>query len=223
MNRRELAIAIVATLAATRAGVTYAKEPPAEWDGLVRRPSKRFKYVYILPGADFRPYDSVMLDPAQLAFEKDWQKDYNGRTMGQRITDRDIEDAIARATPRATEVFTDAFVTGGYKIATAPGPNVLRITPGVTNIRVSGPDVMRAGRSRTYAGEAGSATLIVEARDSVTDALLGRVADSRVAGDNSIMMMRNSATNRADFTYLAKRWAKGLVEGLNELRRQAPA
>ena len=48
-------------------------------------------------------------------------------------------------------------------------------SPGVANLYINAPDTMSAGRSRTYTTEAGEATLVLEARDSTSGALLGRV------------------------------------------------
>jgi hypothetical protein len=227
MNRREVAVFALAALAAP-VGVNEAaaKGPPANWDGLVRASSKRLDYVYLLPGADFRGYKSVLLDPTQVAFEKDWKRDYNNTTargLSGRISDSDIEDAVTRASKAATDVFAKAFAAGGYPIAAAPADGVLRVSTALVNVRVSAPEKMTAGRSRTYSGEAGSATLVVEARDSVTGALLGRAVDSRLAGDTSSMMMpRSTVSNRSDFRQLVERWAKQSVDGLNELKRLSP-
>jgi hypothetical protein len=43
---------------------------PTTWDHLVRVESKNFGSVFVLPGADFRPYTKVMLDPTEVAFDK---------------------------------------------------------------------------------------------------------------------------------------------------------
>lgn len=90
------------------------------------------------------------------------------------------------------------------------------------DLDVTAPDKMTAGRSRSYAGQAGFATLVVEAMDSVSGAILGRTVDSRVAGDNSYMMNRNTVTNRSDFRRVAETWAKASVNGLNELKALSP-
>jgi hypothetical protein len=220
MNRREVGLALAAAVAASGAGRALAKGMPAEWDGLQRRSSKRLEYVYLLPGADFKPYHKVMLDPTQLAFEKDWQRDYNGtqRDPSAWIRDSDIEQAVTQGGATATEIFTKAFAAGGYSIVTAPGPDVLRVSTAVVNIRVPAPQKMTAGRSSSFSYEAGAGTLIIEARDSVTGALLARGADARLAGDSGTMMRRSTVTNRADFRRLVERWAKQSVDGLNELR-----
>lgn len=224
MDRREFAVAAIAALVLADAGAALAAEPPPTWDNLVRVRSKRFKYVYLLPDADFRAYTKVMLDPTQIAFKKNWQRDYNSATrgLGARVTDDAVERAISEGGKAATEIFAQAFSDGGYAVVTEPGPDVLRVRTEIFNLSVTAPDVMRAGRSRTYAGEAGFASLAVEVADSVSGAILGRAVDSQVAGDNSYMMSRSSGTNRADFAMVARAWAQGCVRALDELKRLSP-
>jgi hypothetical protein len=63
MKSRSIILPLAAAcLLVTAAGVAAA--PPTEWDGLVQVPSKRLDHVYLQPGADFRGYTKVMLDPA---------------------------------------------------------------------------------------------------------------------------------------------------------------
>ena len=50
----------------------YRQSPAAKLDGLVRVKSKRLDVVYLQPGADFRSYTKVMLDPTEVAFAKNW-------------------------------------------------------------------------------------------------------------------------------------------------------
>jgi hypothetical protein len=177
-----------------------------------------------LPGADFRAYSKVILDPTQIAFKKNWKRDYNSTTTGlsSRINDSDIEKAIANGGQAASQIFNQTFAAGGYAIVTEPGADVLRVRTAVINLSVSAPDMGSAGRSRTYSNSAGSATLVVEVADSVSGAILGRAVDSRVAGDYSYMINRNSMTNRSDFAAVAKTWAKQCVGGLDELKRLSP-
>jgi len=200
-----------------------AEDPPATWDGLVQVKSNRLDVVFLQPGADFRTYTKVMLDPTEVAFEKNWQRDYNRSTstLSGRVDDRDMQDAIRRGIVAANDIFSDAWAEGGYTVVTEPGPDVLRVRPGVLNVEVNAPDVMTAGRSRSFAPEAGRATYFVEVRDSLTGALLGRAADQRIVGDN-IAAYRNSVTNRDDFRREVKRWAELSVRGMNELKALSP-
>jgi Protein of unknown function (DUF3313) len=224
MQRRQFAFSAVAALALASASPALAASPPTTWDNLVKVKSKRLNYVYLLPGADFRAYSKVMLDPTQIAFKKNWQRDYNSTTRGLsgRVNDSDIEKAITQGGQAASEIFNQAFADGGYPVVTEPGPDVLRVRTAVINLSVSAPDTRSAGRSRTYSNEAGSATLVVEVADSVSGAILGRAVDSRVAGDYSYMINLSSMTNRSDFAMVAKTWAKQCVGGLDELKRLSP-
>ncbi len=201
-----------------------AAEPPENWDGLVEVKAKRMDVAWVLPGADFRPYAKVMLDPTQVAFRKDWLKNVNESSPGvsRDVTQEDAEKIAAAARAGFSDVFTEAFRKAGYEVTTVPGPDVLRLSSAVVNLYINAPDVMAAGRSRTYSMEAGEATLVLEARDSTTGALLGRVLDRRQTRSSGSLQVTSSVTNTADFRALFKRWADICVQGLNELKTQSP-
>ena len=61
----------------TFGAVASAEDARDNWDGLVQIKPRRMDLVYVLPGADFRPYTKVMLDRTEVAFRKDWQKNMN--------------------------------------------------------------------------------------------------------------------------------------------------
>jgi hypothetical protein len=201
-----------------------AAKPPDTWDGLVKVAAKRLDLAYLQPGADFRGYTKVMLEPTEVAFHKNWQRDYNsstGRDLGAKVSDGDVQDALVKAVAASNELFAAAWTQGGYAVVTQPGPDVLRIKTGIVNVWVNAPDVQSAGRSVTLAPEAGQATFFVEARDSQTGALLGRAVDQRYAGDAG-SNWRTSASNRGDFRELVSNWARDGVRGLNELKALSP-
>jgi hypothetical protein len=223
IDRRRMTLAAVSLLAVAPAAPALAAKAPTEWDGLVRVKSKRLEYVYLLPGADFREYRRVMFDPTELAFKKNWLRDYNSTSLGLsgRISERELQEVMAGASKAADEILAEAYKEGGYQVVTEVGADVLRLRMAVVNIAVTAPEVNMAGRNRSFAGEAGFATLIVEARDSLSGAILGRAVDGKVAGDNS-MLLRNRVTNRSDFRAVMRRWASGSVKGLNELKAASP-
>ena len=224
MNRRELGAAALVLAAATGVGsVAHAAKAPVEWDGLMKVKSKRLDVVYLAPGADFRPYTKVMLDPTEVAFEKNWRRDYNNSsiTLSQDVSEKELQKLISEGVVAATDLFSEAYTEGGYPVVNSPGPDVLRVRTAIANIRVSAPDRPVAGRSYSFADEACSATLVVEVRDSTTNALMGRAVDGRIAGDTTVGW-RNRVTNRSDFRRLVKDWAKIGVNGLGELKTLSP-
>jgi hypothetical protein len=205
------------------AGASVQAKPPSTWDGLVQVKSKQLDLVYLQPGADFRAYTKVLIDPTEVAFAKDWQRDYNrsSRSLSSHISDSDIQQAISDGVKAAGDIFSDAWTKGGYQVVTAPGPDVLRVKTGVVNIWVNAPDTMSPGRSYSFSSEAGRATLFVEARDSMTGALLGRAVDQRIVGEHN-GAWRTSVSNRGDFRDQVQQWANISVRGMSELKALSP-
>jgi hypothetical protein len=178
--------------------------------------------AYLLPGADFRPYTKLMIDPTEVAFAKNWLRSQNdSRNLSRQVTQEDAEKILAAARSNFDEIFVEAFTKAGYTIVKAPGPDVMRVSTAVVNLYVTAPDVPTAGRSRTYTTQAGEATLVIEVRDSTTNLLLGRVLDRRET-QRSTMQMTTSVTNLAEFRTLFKAWASTAAKGLGELKEQSP-
>jgi hypothetical protein len=226
MNRRAFtALAAFTAVAATvpRRDAWAKAKAPATWDDLVKVKSKRLDAVYLLPGADFRGYSKVQLDPTEVAFRKGWLRDYNESaiSLSGRISDSDAQKMADQARTGFEEIFAKAYAQAGYPVVTAPGPDVLRVRTAVANLSIDAPELDTIGRTRTYSVQAGEATLVLEARDSATGALLGRAVDQRLAGDMTVGQ-RNSITNRADFAQLFETWAKLSVDGLGELKALSP-
>lgn len=194
------------------------------WDGLVEVKPKRLDAVFLLPGADFRNYTKIMMDPVEVAFEKNWARDYNreAATLSQRLDQQDLERISQAARDEFTKVFTEAYRDAGMELVTEPGADVLRLRPGVVDLHIAAPDTMSSGRSRTYTMEAGYATLFLEARDSTTGALLGRGLDKRATRNTGRMQIASSVTNLSDFRALFKQWADISVKGFKELHEHSP-
>jgi|SRR5688572_21183548 len=194
------------------------------WDGLVEIKPKRVDAAFLLPGADFRPYRKLMMDPVEVAFAKDWARDYNrdAATLSQHLDQDDLERISKGARDGFTEVFTEAYRKAGLELVTSPGPDVLRVRPGVLDLYVTAPDNMTSGRSRTYTMESGHATLFLEVRDSTTGALLGRALDKRATRSTGRVQVSSSVTNLSDFKALFRQWADISVKAFQELRESSP-
>lgn len=215
-------VALLVSLTVASASAITAQ--PAAWDGLVEVNAKRMDAAYILPGADFSAYTKLLIDPAEVAFHKDWMSNINRATPGlsRDVTDADIARIAETARADFSDVFKEAFAKGGYEIVSEPASGVLRLSPAIVNLYINAPDAMAAGRVRTYTLEAGEATLVLEARDAVTGALLGRALDRRETRRSASLQLTSGVTNLADFKALFRRWADICVTGLGELRAQSP-
>lgn len=200
-----------------------AADAPESWDGLIQVKPKRMDAAYLLPGADFRPYTRVMVDPTQVAFQKDWLKRINqDRRPSDRVDDEQAQKILAAARSNFDDVFTEAFTKAGFTIVTTPAADVLRVSTAVINLYINAPDTMSAGRSYTFTAEAGEATLVIEVRDSLSGALMGRVLDRRETQGGAGMQMATRVTNQAEFRALFRQWAGTAVKGLDELKAHSP-
>jgi hypothetical protein len=223
MDRRHFTTLALTGLAFAAARPALAAKPPAEWDGLVKVKARRFELVYLRPGADFRGYTKVILDPTEIAFEKNWKRDYNSSSASSslQVSDRDIARMADEGRKGAAEILQKAYTAGGYPVVSEPAADVLRVRTALIDITVTSPDTDSPGIVRSYSRDAGGATLVVEARDSMTGSLLGRAVDSRTIDDFS-MEWRNRVTNRQDFSRQIETWAKNSVKGLDELKALSP-
>lgn len=217
-------LAGAALVAALSIGNVLAADAPESWDGLVEIKAKRMDAVFVAPGADFRPYTKLMIDPTEVAFDKDWMKEINRSTPGvsRDVTEQDAEKIIAAVRTGFVDVYDEVFRKAGYEIVTEPGPDVLWLRPAVFNLYINAPDTMSAGRTRTYTMEAGEASLLLEVRDSTSHALLGRVVDRRATRSMGRVHITNQVTNRSDFLSLFRQWADTCARGFDELKSHSP-
>jgi hypothetical protein len=215
---------LMVAAAALAVAPVSATDLPTNWDGMVEVKAQKLAAVYLLPNANFSAYTQVMLDPSQVAVQKNWAQNYNSQTIGlaNRVTDSEVQQGIAEAETGLNKIFAQTFAKEGYQVVTAPGPNVARVSVAILDLTVTAPDV-GTGFGMNYAVDAGEATLVVEVRDSVTNQLLGRGLDRRDAGaDDGDGFPRNSVTNRDDFMQLFQTWANIAAKGLSELRASSP-
>jgi uncharacterized protein DUF3313 len=202
-------------LAMILSGPALAADEPAAftYDGLELVKKSRLDVVYRRPGVDFSSYNKFMLDPFEVAFKKQWTRDF------RRVSNSDRERIRRDLANEARKVFVEELQEkGGYQIVEAPGPDVLRVTAGIIELYINAPDTMSTGRSRTYTLSTGEATLVAELRDSESGAVLARAADHERARESVTLQWTTRADNRADARIMLKKWAGTLREGLNEAR-----
>ncbi len=214
----------IGALAAANVHEGIAATPAsATWSGLARVESKQFDAVCLLPGADFRGYTKVMIDPVQVAFRKDWMKNINRtRDISRWISKSDAQQISDAVRSGIENVFAAAFKANGYEVVMTPGSDVLRLSPAVIDLYINAPDTISTGPTRTYTMEAGDATLSLEARDSTTGALLGRAVDRRKTPSFGRMTLTTSVTTRRDFEALLTQWAQISVNAIAELKARSP-
>jgi hypothetical protein len=195
--------------------------PDAEvtFDGLVRIDHSQFSNAWIDPDVDLTQYTKILAGGAEFEFRA--VKKSTSSSMARRNNESEfwISDENKES---LKEIVTTAFRdelgrSEKFTFADGPGPDVLLIVGGLHDIvsRVP-PDMI--GRGETYLSSVGEATLILEARDSLSGETIYRAIDrrsaERAAGQ---MQMSNTVTSRSEVRRLAQRWASRLRVGLDSI------
>lgn len=221
-NLRSLALGLL--LAAVAGGGSAAsKKAPENWDGLQKVKAKGVDLVYMLPGADFKPYNQVAMDPVEVQFDKNWLRDQNDTIdLSRQVDADDVQRIRSGLSKMVQERFSQELSKNGYAIVQTPSANTLQLSAAIANLYVNAPDIASAGRVRTYTTSAGSMTLVLEMRDSVTGALLARAIDHADDADSSTQLSwTTSVSNQADADLIIRGWARRLRQGLDNVTGKA--
>ena len=192
----------------------HADDAPAvSHDGLELVKSKKVDTLYRRPDATLAHYKQVALVDCEVAFRKNWQRDQ--ASEGTRVTSADMDRIRKTLAADFRKAFSEELGKGGYTITDQPGDDVLVIRPAIIGLDITAPDVLTAGRSRSYATSAGEMTLYVELYDGATGEIIARVVDRRKGRDQGRLMWQNAITNRAEADRMLHKWAVLARESLD--------
>jgi len=187
--------------------------PQVSPEGMELKKSTRSTIAYKKEGVDFSEYDKVQILPSAVAFKKNWKRDYNRDqvSLSTRVSDADVIRMKADVATLFDEIFKEEFgKSAKFPIVDKVGSNTLVIRPAIINLDVAAPDIKSSINVKTYASEAGQATLFIELYDGVSGEILARAVNTAVAGDNSYYQWANRVSNRADAKRMIRKWAKAL-------------
>jgi len=199
------------------ASLASAAKPPENWDGLEYRKTKGLDAVYVRPGVEFKAYRSLVLDPVQVAFDKNWDPNKDARGASARLSAADMQKIRDEMASEFRRIFGEQLSAAGYDVVARPLEDTLQVTAALADVYINAPDAMTAGRSYTYTMNAGRMTLVMELRDGPTGQLLARVVDRHAGNETGYAQVANSVTNSAEFRQAVTAWAKRLVKGLDKL------
>jgi hypothetical protein len=214
-----LAVAAASLLAC--AGVQAAKYPDVSTEGLPKIKSKKVDALYVKEGASLKGYQRINLAACEVSFRKDWQRDQNRQRFSDpssRVTDDDMVRISTSLSQLFTEEFSKELTKAGYSLTNDRDEDVLVLIPAIVDLDISAPDVSRhqVGMVTTYVAETGRATLDLEFHDGLTNELFARAIDRQIADPAGRMQVSNSVMNRAEAIAVIQRWAKKLVDALDE-------
>jgi len=187
--------------------------PEETYDGLREVTNARVGKAWIRPDLDLTGYNRILPIAAGVEYSPAAAGSRN-RTSGRSGFPVSAETR-EKFQALVSEVFRDELSKSErFQLTTEPGPDVLVVIGGLINV-VSNVPPEPAGRGNVYLTRVGEATLVLELRDSESNAVLARVVDRRAAEKRTGTNWSNSVSNAADVRRLVRFWASRLREALD--------
>lgn len=217
-----IALAISMVLGCNSTNLTNV--PQVSPEGMELKKSTRSTVAYKKEGIDFSEYNKIQILPSVVAFKKNWKRDYNRdqSSLTTRVKDKGVMRIKADVAKLFDEVFKEEFSKGANSpIVDSVSSNTLVMRPAILDLDVAAPDLRTSANIKSYASEAGQATLFLELYDGVSGEILARVVHTSIAGDDSYYQWATRVSNRADAKRMIRKWAKALRTKYDEAHMTA--
>ncbi|HEX9194240.1 MAG TPA: DUF3313 family protein [Burkholderiales bacterium] len=212
MILRAFFVLCVAVLGAAACAAEPQAPSEAVREGLVAVQSRNLDELYLRPNADLAAYRKVLIDPVRAEIRGDWQKNLNyTRNVSRWVGPEDAQRIAADVASTLESTIAETYKARGYEIAAAPELGVLRLSARIADLYVNAPDRFSPWTVKTFTRDAGQATLLLEARDAVSDTLLARVVHHGIAREISRLNMAGDVSNRFWFETLFRRWTADCI------------
>ncbi len=214
---RALPVAAAFLLVLTVTGCTSApREPelgPGEsFDGLREVSNARVSKAWIRPDLNLTHYSKILPVGAGVEY-RPVKRSARGAT-GSSAFPISAENR-AKFEALVKDIFRQELTkTERFQVTDEPGPDVLAIVGTLIDV-VSNVPPEPVGRGNVYLSQVGEATLVLELRDSESNAVLARLVDRRAADKATGMTWSNPVSNSADVRRLIQSWATRLRAALD--------
>jgi hypothetical protein len=199
--------------------VDTSAEAEMTFDGLFPVTNSRAQMAWARADLDLTPFSKVMLEGVGVEYRPGGE---SGRTWQQRSSSGGPFEITEAQKERFESLMRETFIeelgrSERFTIVTEPGPDVLLVRGALLDV-VSFVPPDSVGRSDVFLSRVGEATLVLEIRDSITEAIMVRAIDRRAAErvSGSAVTPSNRVTNATEVRRLARTWARMLRERLDE-------
>lgn len=214
-----LAALTALTFGCASAPPTIDTSPGAEvsFDGLHAVLNSRADKAWARPGLDLSGYTKVRLIAAGIEYRPGGESSrlWTARSRGGPFEVTESQKAALQRI--VAEAFREELgKSRRFTLVEEDGPDVLLVRGALLDV-VSYVPPEPIGRADVFLRSVGEATLVLELRDSITDAILARSIDRRAAerpGDT--LTWSNPVNNAAEVRRLARRWASSLRDSLEQ-------
>jgi len=209
-------LALMVGCAGSNPTLDTTDEAGMSFDGLYPVKGGTADHAWARQGVDISQYSKIMLQGVGIEYRPGGE---TGRLYRPNSGD-DHYEISASQKERFEELVRSKFLEElgkieHFTIVNEPGPDVLLIRGGLLDVvSYVPPDPM--GRTEIYLSRVGEATLVLEIRDSVSDAILVRAVDRRAAEDlASGFTKSNRVQNTSEVRRMVQIWARLLRDRLD--------
>jgi len=209
-------VLVLAGCAASTPTIDTSPEAEVTFDGLHEVKGGSADQSWARPGVDLSQYSKIMLQGAGIEYRPGGEsgRSFSARSRGGPYEVTEQQKAGLRAI--VGEVFlAELSKSEHFTIVSEPGPDVLLVRGTILDV-VSYVPPEPIGPGAIYLSKVGEATLVLELRDSITDAILARAVDRGVAEDMTRVSKSSTVTNTAMVKRLVGSWARLLRERLDQ-------
>lgn len=213
-----VALMFVAGCTTSNPTIDTSAEAEMTFDGLYPVKGGTSDAAWANPDADLSQYSKIMLQGVGIEYRPGGEsgKFYQASRSGDHyeVSDKQKE--------RLEELVRESFLkelgkSERFTIVSEPGPDVLLILGGLLDV-VSFVPPETAGRNEVFLSRVGEATLVLEIRDSESNAIIARAVDRRAAEDSGRGFSRsNRVLNASQVRQTINVWARRLREGLDSI------
>lgn len=205
-------------LACATPGIDFATGPGSTApDGLRRVQWSDFGTEFLEPGLDLRGYTGILIDPLGISYQTQHGQGLDPDVSGY-VPEPGELDAIGKI---YQECFRRGLTGGGFTLASAPGPGVLRLSGRIVDLTLLAPPADAIPDDETvYSSTAGDLTLLLDLRDAKTGAPLMRTAGRHAVSLDPVAggAEDNPVANSAALRELFEQQALLLHQRLEQLR-----
>ena len=212
-----LLIGGLAGCAASTPTIDTSPEAKVTFDGLHEVKGGRADEAWARPGLDLSQYSKIMLQGAGIEYRPGAKRRRASSTGGPyAVSERQKEQFRALVVHTFIEELSES---KHFTLVEESGPDVLLVRGALLDVVSWVPEEEPVGRGAVFISKVGEATLVLELRDSVTEAALVRAVDRRAADTDGFygdLSRSNPVTNQADVKRVIRFWARLLRERLDE-------
>jgi len=209
------AMLLAAGCASSTPTIDTSAEAEMTFDGLYPVKGGSADAAWARPGADISQYSKIMLQGVGIEYRPGGESGrlYHSRSSADHF--ELTEEQKARFEELLRKEFREELgKSERFTIVDEPGPDVLLIRGGLLDV-VSYVPPEPVGRNEIFLSQVGEATLVLEIRDSVSEAIIARAIDRRAAEDSMGMTRSNRVTNTSEVRRMVSFWARTLRERLD--------